>query len=277
VALTTDPERTRGLLDDFCHALSAATQLEVTAHGMGHYHHLQGALEAGDIQIVWLPPLLALRAAGKGLLKPLALPVRHGVSTYSTALFTRRDSPIRKVDQLQALSAAWVDRQSASGYMIIRAQLRAKGVELDKAFTRNQFYGAHDAVAEAVISGEADVGATFVYLDPDASTGIAFPKSAGWGDAPVHVISYAGSIPCDMLAANTELSETVTNTVQEALVGPEHPDLERAARRLLCADSFVPPLNAHLDPLLEILKNLEPESDVPAHSGLPSLHRRPDD
>jgi len=204
---------------------------------------------------------------------PRRLPVRHGVSTYSTALFTRADSPIRTVEQLVGLRAAWVDRHSASGYLIIRALLRSKGVDLNEAFTKNQFYGAHDAVSKAVLSQEADVGATFLYLDPDSSTGIAFPKSAGWGDSKVHVITYAGSIPSDMVAANKTLPEEIRVQIQDALVSSEHDELQHAARRLLGADSFISALRPHLDPLIDILKNIEPESDSPARSIFPPRRR----
>lgn len=243
--------------------------MDVAAHGMWHYHHLLEAVVSDQVQLVWLPPVLALRATGQGTIVPIALPVRHGVSTYSTALFTRASSPIRKVEDLHNLRAAWVDRQSASGYLIIRALLRSKGVDVDAAFTSNQFYGAHDAVADAVLNEEADVGSTFVYLDPDSSTGIAFPKSAGWGDRKVHVIAYAGSIPSDMVAVNKTLSQELRDKLQDALVSSEHEDLQHAARRLLGADSFIPPLRAHLEPLVDILKNLEPESVGPAHSIFP--------
>ena len=230
IALTTDPERTRGKLVEFCRCLSEASGMKVTPHGMWHYHHLLDALAATQLDLVWLPPILALRATGSGVCRPIALPVRHGVSTYSTALFTRPDSQIRTIEDLKGVRAAWVDRQSASGYLIIRALLRSKGVALDAAFAENTFLGAHDAVARAVLDGDADVGATFVYLDPDSSTGVAFPKSAGWGKARVHTICYAGSIPSDVIAVGKHLDDTTRSLVQKVLVdAPEHAELGRAA------------------------------------------------
>src|SRR5690606_26893224 len=198
IALTTDPEETRRKLEGFCRELSAATRVPVVARGMWHYHHLLEALADGELHVVWLPPILALRAAAGGHCTPIALPVRHGVSTYSTALFTRPQSPIRTIADLKGASAAWVDRQSAAGHLIIRAFLRSKGVDLDAAFGHEKFLGTHDAVAEAVLEGEVDVGATFVYLDPDASTGA--PRAAGWGETAVHIICHAGPIPSDVIA-----------------------------------------------------------------------------
>ena len=47
------------------------------------------------------------------------------------------------------MRAAWVDRQSASGYVFIRAALRAKGVSLVDAFHEDLFLRSHAEVARA--------------------------------------------------------------------------------------------------------------------------------
>jgi phosphate/phosphite/phosphonate ABC transporter binding protein len=269
IALTTDPERSRILLAELCEQLSAAAGIEVVPHGMWHYHHLLEGLGDGELDLVWLPPVLALRATGRGHCVPIALPVRHGVSTYSTALFTRPGSPIRTIADLRGVSAAWVDRQSAAGYLMIRAYLRTQGLDLDEAFSDEKFLGTHDGVAAAVLEDGVDVGATFLYLDPDASTGA--PKAAGWGKADVHVICHAGPIPSDVVAANVHMSVETRQLVQRALVGGKHPELTRAAKNLLGADSFVAPVQEHLDSLLAIVKHLEELG--PAYSVFPPPRR----
>jgi phosphonate transport system substrate-binding protein len=271
IALTTDPETTRDKLERFCASLSEASGMKVTAHGMWHYHHLLEALAASEVDLVWLPPILALRATAQQLCLPIALPVRHGVSTYSTALFTRPDSGIRELEDLKDVTAAWVDRQSAAGYLIIRAYLKSKGLNLDAAFAHEKFLGTHDAVADAVLDGEVDVGATFVYLDRDKRTGA--PKAAGWGERSVHMIGVAGPIPSDVVAANRKLPPRAREIVQKALVGHEHPALAEAARDLLGADSFAAPNEAHLERLLEILDNLEDKQGSGGHTLFPPPRR----
>jgi len=271
IALTTDPEATRSKLERFCAALSDASGTKVTAHGMWHYHHLLEALASRELDVVWLPPILALRATAQQLCLPIALPVRHGVCTYSTALFTRPGSPIRELADLHDASAAWVDRQSAAGYLIIRAYLRSRGVDLEEAFDHEKFLGTHDAVADAVLEGEVDVGATFVYLDPDASTGA--PKAAGWGDRDVHMIVSAGPIPSDVVAANRSLPAETRRMVQAALVDQTNAELTEAAKVLLGADSFVAPDKRHLDHLLAVLENLEDQESTGGHTLFPPPRR----
>ena len=256
------------MLDDFCRALASATGIPVTARGMWHYHRLLEALETGEVDLAWLPPILALHATVRRRVIPIALPVRNGVSAYSTALFTREDSRIRQISDLDGLRAAWVDRQSAAGYLIIRALLRSKGVDLERAFSADQFLGAHDAVARAVLDGEADVGATFVYMNANPVPGSAETiQSAGWGAARVHVIAHAGPIPSDVVASNIRMSARVSRMVQQVLIDPGNADIKRTARALLGADGFVVPLSEHLEPLTALLNGLE-DSGAP-HSLFP--------
>jgi phosphonate transport system substrate-binding protein len=265
VALTTDPTTTRDLLDLFCFALGQATGLEIVAAGVWHYQHLMDDVAKGLMHLVWLPPILALRAAAEGRVVPIALPVRDGVSTYRTALFARQDSPIRGVGDLHQLRAAWVDAQSATGYLIIRAHLETLGVKLQDAFRSDSFLGSHHAVVEAVQNGEADVGATYLYLDDEGGDARA-PRSS-WGDLPMKVVVHSGPIPSDVLAADKRVPADVIARVQEALVGGAHPAVEHAARELLAADAFVRPTAELLQPLQELLGGLKGATG--AHSLFP--------
>src|SRR6185436_3814664 len=110
------------------------------------------------VDIAWLPPVIAQRAAARGRTIPIALPIRGGTSSFHSALFTRAGSRLRSSQDLERVRAAWVDRQSAAGYLVIRAQIRAQGVNLERAFASEVFLGSHEAVVKAVSAGDVDVG-----------------------------------------------------------------------------------------------------------------------
>jgi len=258
IVLTTDPEGSRALLDAFCKALAAATGLFVRGLGGWNYHNLVEALEAGEVDLAWLPPLVAMRETGRARVVPIVLPVRNGASTYMTALYSRQDSPIRALDDLLSLRAAWVDKHSAAGFLVLRAHLRALGVNLDRAFCEDMFCGSHGEVARAVFEGMADVGATFMHLEPDPThpSGERIVQ-AGWGDAAVHVITSAGPIPADVMAASVRVPVANMRKVQRALVSEEETELKRAARALFGAEGFVKALSEHLDPLAKLIAGID--------------------
>lgn len=243
----------RAHLDEFCAALAAATGLAVTGVGVWYYHRLLEAMDIGHVDVAWLPPILAAQAVSRGYAAPLALPLRGGVTSYSTALFAREGSPIRSIDELVGLRAAWVDRQSASGYLLIRAHLRSLGVDTERAFVADRFTGSHEEVAHAVLDGTADVGASFLHLDP----GDEHPVRAAWGSAPVRILAHAGPIPADVIAVNRRLDPPVASQVQRALVQGSRQRLRDAARSLLGADGFSVPRVGHLDAVAALLPRLD--------------------
>lgn len=243
----------RGQLDEFCGALAAATGLSVEPVGVWYYHRLLEAMDVGHVDVAWLPPILAATAMIRGLAVPFALPVRGGVTSYSTALFARHDSRYRDVRDLVGVRAAWVDRQSASGYLLIRAHLRALDVDLDRAVGADRFTGSHEEVAQAVLEGSADVGASYVHLDPADDR----PLRAAWGDAPVRVLAYAGPIPADVIARSRRLDDKAQRRIERALVSGQSPRLRDASRVLLGADGFALTRPGHLDAVAALLPRLD--------------------
>jgi phosphonate transport system substrate-binding protein len=251
VTLTGGPSREH--LDQFCAALSSAIGLEVKGIGVWYYHRLVEAIDLGHVDLAWLPPILAAQGVRSGFAAPIAVPVRGGVTSYSTALFTRLDSSLRSPLELAGARAAWVDRQSASGYLLIRAHLRALGVDLDRAIASDSFTGSHEEVAVAVLDGSADVGASFVHLDPHDDR----PLRAAWGAAAVRVIAHAGPIPADIMAVSSRLDPDVGARIQRALVGGRSSRLRDASQAMLGAASFVAPRPGHLDAVTALLPNLD--------------------
>jgi phosphonate transport system substrate-binding protein len=267
IALSSgDPIRTRTQLDGMCRAVSRVTGLTLLPVTHWHYHRLLEALANAEIDLAWLPPILALRAAGRGRLLPIALCVRNGVASYGSALFCRPEAPFHSLSDLRGVRAAWVDRQSAAGYLIIRAAMRAQGVDPDQAFSADQFLGAHDAVARAVLDGEAEVGATFVHLDPPGASDLNRAKitRAGWGGARARILALAGPIPSDMIAAHNRVAISLIGKIQRALIEDMAPDVRSAVKALMGAEGFLRPTGEHLLPLTRLLSGLdaEPTSDA---------------
>ncbi len=249
VGVTLTNGSTRVHIDALCNALSAVTKLDVLGFGLWSYARLLDALISGDVDLAWLPPLLAAQAIADGHASPLAIPVRGGVASYSAALFARERSRIHKLADLNALRAAWVDRQSVSGYLLIRAHLRSQGIDLDRAFIENRFCGSHEAVVRAVSEGTVDVGATFAYFDGPRGELLR----AGWGDAKMRVITHVGPIPSDIVAISTRVRSASFRAIQEALIYDQNQELRRAIEALMGTDRFVAPISAHIRSLTALL------------------------
>jgi phosphonate transport system substrate-binding protein len=240
-------------LGSFCQALADATGLGVAALPASDYPALLEAMHTGAVDIAWLPPVVALRAASTGRAIPIALPVRRGVSSFYAALFARAGSRFVRPTDLRGVRAAWVSTQSASGYLVIRAALRAQGVSFDEAFSQERFFATHPGVVRAVLDGVADVGATFLHHDAAGSG----TWRAGWAGADVQVVARVGPIPADVIAAGVHVPVARIRQVQKALISGAHPTLTATGSLLLEAEGFVEAQSAHLAPLEKLLGFLE--------------------
>lgn len=232
-------EPTRGKLDAFCAALSERAGVTVTAYAAPRYDRLLKRLKLAEVELCWLPPVVALSALGHDA-TAVALPVRGGSPWFWAALFTHPESRIASLADLPGAKAAWVNPESASGYLVMRAALRADGVDPDRCFAAETFHETHAAMSRAVLASRDTVGATYLHLDDDDTI-----TQAGWGHEPVRLLRRAGPIPGDVLAASNTLSEPLRHTLTDALVRDPGEALEQASRELFAAERFVEPEQAH--------------------------------
>lgn len=193
--------RFRALCKDFGEAVGVELE-PFTARGYGE---LTEAFEKGSLGLAWLPPVTAARLVRRQIVAPLALPRRDGRRSYTSVVIAHEDASSALEDYPNP-RVAWVDHESAAGYLAARGPMLASGVE---AFASERFFGSHGAVVDAVAIRAVDVGATFATFD-DATGGLL---DAEWLDAerrklrPVKIVARFGSIPNDCLVVSTRWSK----------------------------------------------------------------------
>ncbi|MGZ3416983.1 MAG: phosphate/phosphite/phosphonate ABC transporter substrate-binding protein [Polyangiales bacterium] len=242
--------------DRFASSLGAAISLPVEVHRATDYRVLLSSIEQGRIDLAWVPPLGAARALKAGTISEIALTMRNGASTYLTGLITLKDSRIHSIADLKGVRAAWVDRESASGYGVIRAALRASGVRLTEAFSEEHFVRSHAEVARALAEGRVDVGATcFNFVSGTVEIARSgFKDHGGLRDEDVRLLAHAGPIPADVVAAHRGLSPRIFSLIQVALVEARPLAVHEAAKLLVHADGFIRPTQEHREMLVSLLE-----------------------
>lgn len=83
--------------------------------------------------------------------------IRHGQSTYSGMIVTKKDGPVKKIEDLAGKKVAFVDPMSTSGYILPLKMLKDKHVEPKETV----FALKHDNVISMVYQGQVDAGAAF--------------------------------------------------------------------------------------------------------------------
>jgi phosphonate transport system substrate-binding protein len=263
----------RMLFEELCERASDEAGVRFSPVVATSYRDLLGALERRELGIAWMPPVPTIELVeSKNIATPLAIPARRGRTTYRAALIVRRGGP-KTIGELRGRRAAWVERDSAAGYLVPRMQLAAQGHDVLRFFSRELFVHSHPAVVEAVASGEADVGATYCHME--AATNSKKIARAPWTDddgrslRPIEAIATFGPIPNDALVGSTELPVAARASITRWLL-----DLDPRARdlfeRILGAHDFRVPSPDHFDALRHALR----AARARGHDAMPPESRR---
>lgn len=227
-------------LEDFLASLSRLLLLPVEGATFKTYDELAGAVSSGEVDFAWLPPILLIGLEQREQAVAIASLRLDAPTMYTSVLITRADSSIAKLTDIVGMRMGWVDRWSASGYVVPRLAIAAAGIDPRGAFVGEEFFGSHEAVSRAVIEGRIDVGATYGRAGP---TGVV--ESGAWNAvaAPraVRVISSWGPVPSDVLAVRPMLDPTTATALRRSLLVMGRDERGKAVIRRLFGTAEIQP------------------------------------
>jgi serine/threonine-protein kinase len=207
---------------------------EVRPVVVGDYQALADAIAEGEVDFAWMPPISFVHASERGA-GVVALAQRYGRPTYESAIVVRADSPLLSLADLAGHSIAYVDRDSASGYLYAADLIGQEIGAPDQVLTEQHVQGSHKAVCDAVRRKWVDAGVTYVVRD--ASERIV---NAGWIDlgsddgVPLRVLATTAPIPCDAIAHRPGMALGLVERLAKTLVEVE----DDAEGRSVLADVF---------------------------------------
>ena len=196
--------------------VSAGAGHEIVASPQDAYDAVAQAVHKGELDLAWVSPIPFIALLRNESVIPLASPQRGGTH-YHGALVVSADAHIGDLATLAGKRAAWVDRYSAAGFVVPRIELAKAGLDKSKLGPQ-KFYGSHMGAMQAVASGEADFGATFVRLAPNGAI-----VGGPWIGKPdlerrLRIFATFGEIPPDVVVARKDLTLAVRERVREALL-----------------------------------------------------------
>jgi phosphonate transport system substrate-binding protein len=217
IVLSADDELRTAAARAFCQALERELQRPVAPRWVVSPALLAEALHKNEVQLAWVSPTLLVLSPLLNEVTPLLCTMREGVSFYHAALFVSKSSPITNPQQLKGSRIAWVAPSSAAGYIIPRISLVRHGLSLHGLFREEIFCDSHQGVCRAVMSGRADVGATFAVFakgNPDSPL-----VRSGFLESGVNanIIDVAGPIPSDAFVSSREVTPELRISLSAAL------------------------------------------------------------
>ncbi len=179
---------------------------------------------------------------------PLARPVNlDGTSTYHGYIFVRKNSNIKTAADMEGKSLALVERATTAGYIFPLAWLKRQGIDnMDTYFKEYFFTGSHDAAIDAVLNGEADVGAAKNTIYERMK--ITKPRI----DKELVILADSPRVPSNGLCVRKELPEKYKIQLKSLLMGL-HQDAEGTrVLEKLGAQRFVETNKEDYQPVLDL-------------------------
>lgn len=191
--------------DGFQRLLQDTLGIPVKLFPAADYAGVMQAMAAGQVDLSEFSPSAF---AGTWLdckcVEPTVVPQeKDGTVFYVSVMLTRKDSGIVSIEQMKGHSLAWADPNSASGYLIPSASLKAAGIPLaDGAyFSRTGFAGGHEQGIVAVLNKQYDACVTWTSGQGDIEQGYSRGAVRGMVDrgmlkmSDVNIIWRSGKIP----------------------------------------------------------------------------------
>lgn len=142
---------------------------------------------------------------------------RHGAYDYKAQIVTRKDSGIKKIEDLNGKKVAYVDPASTSGYLLPAKLFKDKNIKPSETV----FAGKHDNVISMIYQGQVDAGAT--YYSPPAEGEIQDARRLVKTQYPdvedkISIVTLTDPIPNDPVVVRDDLPEDVKSALQAALM-----------------------------------------------------------
>jgi ABC-type phosphate/phosphonate transport system substrate-binding protein len=244
-ALLSQVASARTAFEEMAAAVEARAGVVLEPIYLPSHAALARAIEEGECEVAWSPPIVAQDLLASGGARALAAVECERRSSYYAVLLARGGSSAVGADALVRAHVGWVSKKSAAGYAIPFLYLRSLGIEPDEVVGRQSFVGSHERVLEALADGEIDLGATYARLAPGGRM-LVLPEQAPRG---ARVVIAAGPISGEVILASAHVDVQTRRALRGALLGMAvRPD--GALARSMDVERFEAPTLEHFETTL---------------------------
>ncbi|MEQ8823174.1 MAG: phosphate/phosphite/phosphonate ABC transporter substrate-binding protein [Filomicrobium sp.] len=221
------------------------------------YSSMIEAMRFGRIDVAYFGPASYTIAkdkmkGGKLDIEPFAARLKGGSTTYQSVIIANADAGVEKMEDIKGkkLDVAFGDQASTSSHFAPKFTMMQVGIKPGEDYKQN-FLGAHDAVAVAVQRGNAKVGGlSRPIFERLVEKGRIDPKK-------VKVLGYSKPIPQYPWVMRTDLTDDLQKGIREAFFslkkGTEEGD---KVLKPFKADGFAEIKDADYDIIRDIRKSV---------------------
>lgn len=209
-----DQDKLEDLTEPLTKILTERIGTKVSMFTSTNYVGVVEALGSGKVDFAIIPPFAYVLANKNGGAQVLLSALnKDGKNYYRSEFLVRKDSGIKKeydekgFEALKGKKVAFVDPESASGYIYPGAMLVKGGLDLEKD-VEYMFAGGHDKAVQMLLNGDVDVCATYEGAEKKLMKDFE-------GLDGLEVLDYTDKIPYVCVAASKDLSDDMKQKIKD--------------------------------------------------------------
>jgi len=198
------------------------------------------ALRVHKLDVAFLAPASYVLAKNEADVRVILKSERKGIPFYYSAIITRADSGIEKLEDLRGKTFAFGDSLSTTGNVFPRKMFKERGIDPVRDFKQVLYSGGHDATVLAVLNGKVDAGATYAN-SPDSQDTAWMRYLKNPEDVKrIRAIAFSEPIPADNLVVSGALDPAIAKKIEEVFIElSQDPKGKQMLRELYQIDGFV--------------------------------------
>ena len=208
------------------------------------------ALSNGDADISFMGALPFVMARARNGADVILSEVYRGKPYYTGAIFVRRNSAIRKPEDLRGKTIAFADPISESGYLypleiFVGRKLLERGGDPQSFFGRVYFAGGYQQAVHAVANGLVDAAGVSIYAR------LLLPPER---QADVRVIAESDRIPSHTVIARKGLEPGLREKFVKAMLGLNDEKNRHLLKHVYGPDGYARPDRAAYDKVADLAR-----------------------
>jgi len=232
--------------EEFAQVLGKLVGVPVRVTVASDYAAVIEALRNRTADLAFVHPVGYVLANREAKATIVARNLWHGKSSFTSRIFVRAESGLRRLEDLRGKTIAFVDPASSSGYIYPMVLLIQRGLVQNrdpKTFFREVvFSGAHDASMRALLNGHVDAIASFDLAREQYLADPVERERVTW-------VAETPPIPEAGIAARAGLDPATFARIRAALLQIYGPAYAPLLKRLYEIDGFAPAEDREYDPV----------------------------
>ena len=234
----------------FAAALGKKIGIPIKVYMPTDYLGVVEALRNRTADMAFVHPAGYVFASREAKAQIVAVDVWHGKTSYTSRFYVRKDSGLKRLEELRGKTIAFVDPGSTSGYVYPMVTLIKKGLVTNrdpKTFFKDaMFAGTHEAALLALLNGSVDVVASFD-LAPQQ-----YLKEKERIERITHVAE-TDPIPEAGMCVREGLDPALVRKIVEALMEFNAPEYRPILKDFYGIDGFAPARDSDYNPVREAI------------------------